>query len=101
MFGCFLDRKLVFLDHKNLDIKKSPNLQELIHGFGKKNLEFRLLFFANKLFFKRVFGDIVNRKLAFVDYKNTDLKKLQNLHFCNGVSPLFLPKLGNFFIVFL
>ena len=31
-----LDRKLVFLDHKNLDIENSPNLQELIHGFGKK-----------------------------------------------------------------
>ena len=60
VFGCFLDRKLVFLDHKNLDIKKSQNLhffKGVNTGFGKKNLEFRLLFFVNKLFFKRVFGE--------------------------------------------
>ena len=43
LFGCFLDRKIVFLDHKDLDINKSQNLH-FFKGFGR-NLEFRLLFF--------------------------------------------------------
>ena len=93
LFGCFLDRKIVFLDHKDLDINKSQNLH-FFKGFGR-NLEFRLLFLS-KLFFEKVFGDILCRKLAFLHYKNTDLKKLPNLHVCKGVSPWFLPKLWKF-----
>ena len=29
---------------------------------------------------EKVFGDVVNRKLASEDYKNIDLRKSQNLH---------------------
>ena len=36
MFGYVLDRKLEFLDHKNVDLKKSQNLnfsKGVVHGF--------------------------------------------------------------------
>ena len=41
---------------------------------------------------KNVFGNVLDRKLAFLDYKNMDLKKSQNWHFSKGVSPWFWPK---------
>ena len=47
-----------------------------------KNLEFFLLL-AKKGQVK-VFGDVLNWKLAFLVYKNTDLRKSQNLHFSKG-----------------
>ena len=30
---------------------------------------------------KKVFGDILDRKIAFLDYENIDIRKLQNVHF--------------------
>ena len=44
-------------------------------------------FFLGKIRQKKVFGNVLDRKLAFLDYKNMDLKKLQNWHFTKGVSP--------------
>ena len=35
----------------------------------------------------KVFVDFLDRNLTFPEYKNTDLKKLQNWHFSKGVSP--------------
>ena len=46
-------------------------------------------FFLGKIRQKKVFGNVLDRKLAFLDYKNMDLKKLQNWHFSKGVSPWF------------
>ena len=45
---------------------------------------------------KNVFGNVLNRKLAFLDYKNMDLNKSQNWNFSKGVIPWFRPKLSNF-----
>ena len=39
---------------------------------------------------KKVFGDVLYRKLAYFDHKDIDLKKSQNLHFPKGASPRFL-----------
>ena len=47
-----------------------------------------------------MFGDAVGRKLAFLVYKNIDLRKSQNLHFSKGVSRMVLVKNLIFFFVF-
>ena len=49
-----------------------------------KNLSFFLLFGLAKKGQVKVFGDILERKLAVLAYKNIDLKKSQNLHFSKG-----------------
>ena len=46
-----------------------------------------------------MFGDNLERELVFLDYKNIDLKKSQNLHFSMGVGPWFWSKILNFFIL--
>ena len=47
---------------------------------------------------EKEFCNILDRKLAFLDYKNNDLKKSKNLHFSKGVGPWFWRKLWNLFI---
>ena len=39
-----------------------------------------------------MFFDLVDRKLAILDYKNMDLKTSEILHFSIGVSPWLLVK---------
>ena len=34
-----------------------------------------------------VFGEVIERKEAFLDYKKLDLKRPQNLHFSQRASP--------------
>ena len=50
-------------------------------------------FFLFKIRQKKVICNVLYRKLAFLDYKNNDLKKSKNLQFSKGVSPWFWPKL--------
>ena len=54
-----------------------------------KNFNFFLLFVFGKIAQEKVFGDAVGRKLAFLVYKNIDLRKSHNLHFFKGASPWF------------
>ena len=61
-----------------------------------KNLKFCERFVLSKIHPEKVFGDVLVRKQAFLDNINMDLKRRQNWHFCNGVSPLFWSKIGNF-----
>ena len=75
-FCNFLDRKLAFLDYKNMDEKKMSQNGSFFKGVSP-------LFRPNFL----------DRKLAFLDYKNNDLKKSKNLHFSEGVREWFWPKL--------
>ena len=42
---------------------------------------------------EKEFCNFLDRKLAFLDYKNNDFKKSKNWHFSKGVSPWFRPKL--------
>ena len=60
-----------------------------------KNIKSLYFFFLGKMRQKKVIGNVLYRKLAFVDYKNMNSKKLQNWHFSKGVSPWFQPKLSN------
>ena len=54
-----------------------------------KNLKFFLFLFCGKIG-QKVFGDAVGRKLAYLVYKNIDLRKSQNLHFSVKFFLLFL-----------
>ena len=52
----------------------------LTHGFGPKMAIFRTFFLAN-INQENVFDDILERKNAFLAYKNKKSKKSQNWHF--------------------
>ena len=90
-FCNFLDRKLAFLDYKSNDLKKSKNLH--FSMVLAKIIKCFYFFFLGKIRQQKLIGNVLYRKLAFLDYKNNDLKKSKNLHFSKGVSPWFWPKL--------
>ena len=54
-------------------------------AFAKIQIIYRV--FWGTLGLGKVFVDFLDRNLTFPEYKNTDLKKFQNLHFSKGVSP--------------
>ena len=56
---------------------------------------FQLLFSGN-LVQENVFNDILERKNAFVGYKNKKFKKSKNWHFSKGVKPWLCFKNGHF-----
>ena len=49
---------------------------------------------------ENIFYDILERKNAFLGYKNKKLKKSKNWHFSKGVNPWFWSKNGHFFNFF-
>ena len=55
-------------------------------------------FFLGKIRQKKVTGNVLYRTLAFLDYKNNDLKKSKNIHFSSRVSPWFWAKLISYYI---
>ena len=60
---------------------------------------FQLLFLGN-IVQEIVFNDILERKNAFVCYKNKKFKKSKNWHFFKAVNPWFWSKNGHFFNLF-
>ena len=88
-----VDRKLVILYYKNIVLKKS----KILHFFKMvrpwflvKNWKFCPLFYFSKTGHNNVSCDLLDRKLAILDYKKMYLRKSKILHFSKGVSPLFL-----------
>ena len=63
-----------------------------------KTNKFLYLFILGKTGQEKEFCNVLDRKLAFLDYKNNDLKKSKTLHFSRGISPWFWPKLISFYI---
>ena len=61
-----------------------------------QNLKIFHVFILHKIGKENVFDDILERKKAFLDYKNKELKKAKNWDFFKGVSPWFLSKICNF-----
>ena len=53
-------------------------------------------FFLGNIGQENVFYDILERKNAFLAYKNKKSKKLRNSHFFQGVNPCFWSKNGHF-----
>ena len=58
------------------------------------------LFFLGKIGQENVLSDILERKNAFLGYKNKKSEKSKNKHFSKGVHPWFWSKNGHFFKVF-
>ena len=93
------ERKNVFLSYKNKKSKKSKNWhfsQRVNPWFWSKNSHFSKFFFLGNIGQENVFYDILERKNAFLGYKNKNSKKSKNWHFSQRVNTLFWSKNGHF-----
>ena len=80
VFYDILDRKNAFLGYKNKNFKSRKTdifSKGLTHGFGPK-LPIFLTFFLGNVGQENVFCDILERKIAFLGYKNKKFKKPKN-----------------------
>ena len=97
IFYDLLERKIAFLGYK---IKKFKSRKidifpkGLTHGFSPKMAIFST-FFGN-IGQENVFYDILQRKNAFLGYKNKKFKKSRKRHFSKGVNPWFWSNNGHF-----
>ena len=94
-----LERKNSFLGYKNTNFKKSKNshfFKRVNPWFWSKNRHFSNFFFLGNKGWENVFYDILERKIAFLGYKNKKFKKSKNWHFFKGVNPWFWSKNGHF-----
>ena len=83
VFYDILKQKNISLGHKNKKFKTSKNWhfsKGVTHGFGPKIAIFPI-FFLGILRQQNVFYDILERKNAFLGYKNQKFKKSKNLTF--------------------
>ena len=99
VFYDILELKNAFLGYKNKKSKKSKNWH-LSWGvnpwFWSKNGHFSNFFFLGNIGQENIFYDILDRKIAFLSYKNKNSKKSKNWHFSWGVNPWFWSKNGHF-----
>ena len=99
VFYDFLERKNAFLGYKNKKFKKSKNWhfsKGVSPWFLSKIGHFSNIFFLGNIGQGNVFYDILERKNAFLGYKNKKFKKSKNWHLSKGVSPWFWSKDGQF-----
>ena len=99
VFYDILERKTAFLGHKNKKFKKSKNghfSKGVNPWFWSKNGHFFNFYFLCNISQENVFYDILERKNAFLGYKNKKFKKSKNWHFSKGVNPWFWSKNGHF-----
>ena len=93
------EQKNAFLCYKNNKFKKSKNwhLSKGVNPwFWCKNGQFSNFFFLGNRAQENVFYDILERRNAFLRYKNKKFKKSKPWHFSKGVNPWFWSKNGNF-----
>ena len=103
VFYDILQRKDVFVSYKNKKFKKSKNcyfFQGVSPWFWSKIGHCSIFFFKGNIGQENVFQDILERKNAFLGYKNKNFKKWKNCHFSKGVSLWFWSKINHFSIVF-
>ena len=99
VFYDILEGKNAFLAYKNKKIKKWKNWhfsKGVNPWFWSKNGHFFKLFFLGNIGQENVFYDILEKKNAFLGYKNKKFKTSKNSHFSKGVNPLFWSKNGHF-----
>ena len=65
-----------------------------------QKLPFFRLFFLGNIGQENVFYDILERKNAFLSYKDKKFKKSKNCHFSKGVNPRFWSNNGHFCFFF-
>ena len=75
-------------------------LKGLSHGFWTEMAIFAAPFFFGKIGLENVFYAILQRKNAFLGYKNKKIEKSKNCHFSKGVNPWFQFKNGHFLTSF-
>ena len=103
IFYDILERKNAFLGYKNKKFIKSKNWhfsKGVNPWFWSENGHFSKFYFLGKIGQVNVFYVIVERKNAFLGYKNKKLKHSKNLDFSKGVNPWFLSKNCHFFNFF-
>ena len=103
VFYDILERKNAFLTYKSKKLKKSRNWhfsKGVNPWFFSKNGHFSNFFFLGNIGQENVYWDILERKNAFLTYKNKKFKKSRNWHFSKGVNPWFFSKNGHFRIFF-
>ena len=103
VFHYILEQKKAFLGYKKKKLKKSKNWhfsKGVNPWFTSKNNHFSKLFFLGNIGQENVFYDILERKNAFLGYKNKKFKKSKNWDFSKGVNPWFWSKNGHFSIFF-
>ena len=99
VFYDILKRNSAFLGYKNKKFKKSKNWhfsKGVNPWFWSKNGHFPNFFFLGNIGQENVFYDILERKNAFLGYKNKKFKKSKNWHFSKGVNPWFWSKNSHF-----
>ena len=92
VFNDILERKNAFLGYKNKTLNKSKNCyfsKGLSHDFWTKMAIFAATFFFGKIGQENVFYAILQRKNAFLGYKNKKIEKSKNCYFSKGVNPWF------------
>ena len=100
--------KFSLKNYKNIQLKKSKKW-DFSKGFLSKIGDFSIFFLIDKIGQENVFYDILERKNAFLDYKNIKLKKWKNWDFSyrknwdffKGVSQWFLSKKWQFSHLFI
>ena len=91
MFHDILKRKNAFLENKNKKTKCRKIAifpRRLLHAFGQI-WQCLHLFILQKIGQENEFHSILQRKNAFLEYKNNKSKKSKNWDFSKGVSPWF------------
>ena len=100
VFHDILERKNAYLGCKDKKIKKSKNCpfsKGVNPQFWSKNGHFSNSFFLGNIGLEKVYYDILERKNAFLGYKNKKIKQSKNCHFSKGVNLWFWSKNGHFF----
>ena len=99
VFYDILEQKNASLGYKSKKFKNSKDChfsQGDNSWFCSKNGHFSNFFFLGNIGQENVFYDILERKNAFLGYKNKKFKKSKNWHFSKGVNPWFWSKNGHF-----
>ena len=83
------DRKNAFLGYKNDKFKKSKNwdFSKAVNPWFWSKIAHFSIFFLGNIGQENVLYDILERKDAFLGYKNNKFKKSKNWNFSKGVNP--------------
>ena len=92
-----LGRKNAFLGYKNENFKKSKNWPKgLAHGFGPKMAIFSTFLFLSNIGQENVFHNTLERKNAFLAYKNKKFNSRKIDIFPKGLTNGLGPKMAIF-----
>ena len=91
--------KNAYVGYKKKNLKNSKNWhfsKEVNPCFWSKSGHFSDFKFLGNIREENVLYDILERKNAFLGYRNNKFKNSQNWHFSKGVNPWFWPQNGHF-----